>query len=802
MDGSQPIQGTPSQGTLRLNFGGPIQLDAFVAYVSQRLGVRFQYTNEIGNRSVIIQAPSELPADTLDALLASVLRSQSLALLDSDLSGWKRIVATGDATRYGLPIYDENASRDSDSLGPQTQVFVLQNVSAQDIESVLKPFLSSENASLIAVSRSNVLVVSDFRDNINTIAELVRMVDRPPGQSAIRIYEIQHQSSDTLAEQVKGILGGASEGADSRVRLFSEPLGNRIVISGSDLMVQQTVELLERLDVSLGFRTEVYTIRYTTAERVDKLIKGTLSPQEADRSYQSTTDEEGNLLVVRAPPAIHEQVEALIRQIDTQRDSAESPIQFYKLKNASAIDVLYTLLALQEAYASNGLGGGNGGGFFSPFGSLSGGLGGNFSGAGILPTQRLPLTPSEIGNDAGFLQQNPNPLAQPTPAAGLNGNGMTAASNNLLGGNNAFGNSGFASSGFSNQGFGGSNLNARQGGAMQGFGNGLLGSGNFGGSNLGGGGVASLPGGARVSADIGTNSLIVVAPANVQSMYKALIESLDQRRPQVLIEAKVIAIDTTDDFTLGVEVSGGDRVGADRLFQFTSYGLSEVDRDTGSLQIIPGLGFNGTLIDPNVADVIVRALSSHSRARVLAAPKILVNDNSTGKLESVVSVPFTSVNASDTVATTSLGGNQQAGTIITATPHINENDHLQLEFDVEFSTFAAGGAIEGLPPPRQIDRVGSIVTIPDGKTVVVGGLRRVGETDAYSGIPVIENIPILRELTGRTDEGNDSTSFFLFIRPVILRDRRFSDLEFLSDRAAGHADVSRDYPVSHPILIP
>ena len=63
--------------------------------------------------------------------------------------------------------------------------------------------------------------------------------------------------------------------------------------------------------------------------------------------------------------------------------------------------------------------------------------------------------------------------------------------------------------------------------------------------------VAKLPGGARVSADDATNSLIVYAPADVQTMYAQLIESLDQRRPQVLIQAQVIAVSTTDNYSLG-----------------------------------------------------------------------------------------------------------------------------------------------------------------------------------------------------------------------------------------------------------
>ncbi|MEM8736536.1 MAG: hypothetical protein AAGG44_20060, partial [Planctomycetota bacterium] len=182
-------------------------------------------------------------------------------------------------------------------------------------------------------------------------------------------------------------------------------------------------------------------------------------------------------------------------------------------------------------------------------------------------------------------------------------------------------------------------------------------------------------------------------------------------------------------------------------------------------------------------------------------PKLLVNDNSTGKLESVSSVPFASVNASQTVSTTSLGGDQQAGTIITVTPHINEDDHLNLDFDVEFSTFAGAGA-DGLPPPRQIDRVGSSVTIPNGKTVVVGGLKRISDSDTFTGLPWAEKIPLIRELTSRTDRNHQTTSFFLFIRPMVLRDGRFADLRFLSDEQAAEMCLPTDYPVSFPEMIP
>jgi type II secretory pathway component GspD/PulD (secretin) len=178
----------------------------------------------------------------------------------------------------------------------------------------------------------------------------------------------------------------------------------------------------------------------------------------------------------------------------------------------------------------------------------------------------------------------------------------------------------------------------------------------------------------------------------------------------------------------------------------------------------------------------------------------------------VASEPFNSVNVVNTVGSQSLGGDQQAGTIITVTPHINEDDHLQLEFEVEFSAFVGdpiivpgtgpNAASVRLPPRRQIDRVGSVVTIPDGKTIVVGGLKQLRAGSTFSGVPWTEHIPVLRELTSSTTNSEQTTSFFLFIRPKILRDSKFRDLRYLSDIDTQDAEIPGDDPVSRPIVIP
>jgi general secretion pathway protein D len=178
---------------------------------------------------------------------------------------------------------------------------------------------------------------------------------------------------------------------------------------------------------------------------------------------------------------------------------------------------------------------------------------------------------------------------------------------------------------------------------------------------------------------------------------------------------------------------------------------------------------------------------------------VLVNDNATGLLTSIAEQPFTSVNASTTVATTSFGGYADAGTTITLTPHISEGDYLQLEYSVELSSFTgAANAATGSPPPRQTDRVESKVTIPDGATIIVGGLNRDTLNTTVNAIPIIGQIPVLGWLFSARNNMTETSTLFVFLRPTILRDEEFADLRNISEDDLKHADMPSNFPSSTP----
>ena len=740
-----------TEGEVRLNLPENAELRILVDYVSQRLGIKILYDEALANKRITVKAPEAIPAETLLDVLRSALKMKGLALVDADLPGWKRIEKSDDLIKIARPGLADQADVAA-GVDAITQAFALQHVTPDQLAEIIKPFLTEPGANTLVLADQNLLIVTDYAANLRKIAQLIKTVDQAGPVATVRFYEVKNVEAASLQSQIGEVLAarltsGPSPGV--KLQISADPRTNKLILVGTTALLDEAVELAESLDVPLGLRTEVYELRYVEASRIDSLVQDLFDELTIKRLYQSAIDEEDNLLIVTATPAIHERINWLRRQMDIETKRPGSAVQFYRLKFADALEVLQTIQSVQQngpmfdPYATRGV---------SPLGrgrfnsnQYGGGAGGAIGSQGLFvpgpnrlvaPGTVTPVAPpAVVAQPDGTVAYQPAvvaPAAAPVqPEDGLSG---------------------------------------------------------------------LLSGSARVTADPTTNSIIVVADRATQEVYKNLIEFLDQRRPQVMIEAKVVIVDTSDGQSVGVEISLGDRMGVERLFEFTSYGLSTVNPVTGALALVPGRGFNWTLVEPDTADAVVRALATHSRSKVVSAPRLLVDDNATGTLASVSEVPFTSVNASNTVATTSFAGFAEAGTTLEVTPRISDNDHLQLDYVVTLNSFTGTGG-DGVPPPRQTNEIASSVTIPDGYTVIVGGLNFKSDSWDRDGIPYIERIPVLKELTSIENLMTQNTTLFFFLRPVILRDDKFADLKYLSDRDLKTACIGGNYPVSQPQII-
>ena len=304
-----------------------------------------------------------------------------------------------------------------------------------------------------------------------------------------------------------------------------------------------------------------------------------------------------------------------------------------------------------------------------------------------------------------------------------------------------------------------------------------------------------------LSVDLGTNRIVAFGDLRLLDELGELIAALDEAHPQVIVETLVVGLNESQMRDLGVEMRAAG-VSGDVLGEVSSlFGLGAPVLQNATIPPPRGTGATGVLLDPGDFSAVVRALEVVNHGRTVTIPKVLVANHEPATLSSVLQQPYTSTNASNTVATTSLGGTQDAGTTITVTPHITDGDRLRIDYEVSISNFVGESADPNLPPPRQENALDSTVTVPDGFTVVVGGLSIDTEGEAASRIPVLGRIPLLGALFRSTSTNESTARFFVFLRCTILRRTDFQDLRYLSARDRTEAGIEDDWPTLEPRVI-
>ncbi len=308
--------------------------------------------------------------------------------------------------------------------------------------------------------------------------------------------------------------------------------------------------------------------------------------------------------------------------------------------------------------------------------------------------------------------------------------------------------------------------------------------------------------GLYLSADEGTNTLIAIGEPALLSQVEVLLQSLDVRQPQVMLEVLIVSLSESQTLDLGLELeklSGGET----RTRVSSLFGLSSRDA-AGNVNAGNGLGFTGAVLNPGDFSVVFRALQTLNKGRSLSMPKLLVTNNQQATLDSVLEQPFASTNASNTVTTTSFGGTKPAGTQITLKPQISgggEGEHLLLDYSVSLSAFVGAAASASLPPPRQENKLQSMASLPDGHTVVVGGIELTSDGKATNQVPGLGAIPVLGEAFKNRSNNASRSRFYVFIRANILRARGYDDLKYLSELVAPQVGIDDGWPVVEPRVI-
>ncbi|MDR0213502.1 MAG: type II secretion system secretin GspD [Comamonas sp.] len=324
-----------------------------------------------------------------------------------------------------------------------------------------------------------------------------------------------------------------------------------------------------------------------------------------------------------------------------------------------------------------------------------------------------------------------------------------------------------------------------------------LGGGNTGPSSRFG--TAQQPStGGLIQADPTTNSLIITAPGPMYRQLRAVIDKLDGRRAQVLIEALIVEVSADKAAQLGVQWSsiirnngrvlgvlgsGTSVSGIPNIFSISGAvgnlvnGTPLSGDNASAIAGMKGmnLGFTQSVGGNTSLGALVNLMQGDADTNILSTPNLMTLDNeeasimvgenvpfpATTSVASAVSNPFTTYERKD------------VGTLLRIRPQINENGTIKMAVYQETSNVkantAANPATNGgaTTTKRSIE---SNVLVEDGAILVLGGLIAEEYQQNQERVPLLGDIPVVGNLFRNTARTRKKTNLMVFLRPTVLRD--------------------------------
>ena len=322
---------------------------------------------------------------------------------------------------------------------------------------------------------------------------------------------------------------------------------------------------------------------------------------------------------------------------------------------------------------------------------------------------------------------------------------------------------------------------------------------------------------ALVWADKENNALVLTAPPKLMRTVLDIVEKLDRRRPEVLVQAIIAEVNVNKTDDLGVNwaafsqnsklPAGGfsSPVGGTSIVDLigAAAGGSSALANASSLLTGTTIGV-GTLATGGGESfaAMIRALRSDADTNIVSTPSAVTMDNQQATLKVVDEVPFVtgqytsgSQVSNGTVTPFQTVQQQEVGTILKVTPTISaEGNAVMLKLSVENSSVLATSLSAASANPTTAKRsIATNVLIENGGVVVLGGLISNEQDRTHDSVPFLGGIPVLGLLFKSRNDAQTRDNLMIFIKPTILRDQ---------SQAALQSNQTYDYMRGQQLTIP
>ena len=267
----------------------------------------------------------------------------------------------------------------------------------------------------------------------------------------------------------------------------------------------------------------------------------------------------------------------------------------------------------------------------------------------------------------------------------------------------------------------------------------------------------------RIVTDPARNAIIFQGSADEFAQLRPLIESLDQAPREAIIEATVAEVTLADNDTLGAEWVASLGARPNEIIQNVMTGIGTA-------------GFTFTVLNrAGATRLIINALASNNRVKVLSTPKILSRSGGEAKIQVGAQVPIvTSQGTSSQLQQQGTSAILQSiqykdtGVILTVKPTIYAGSQIDLEIKQEVSEAVPNTTSQLSSTVINTRTVSTQLSLQDGATVLLGGLIMENANSTSTGIPGLKDMPGVGFLFGTQNVMKARSELFVFITPYIV----------------------------------
>ncbi|MDQ0013812.1 general secretion pathway protein D [Variovorax boronicumulans] len=292
--------------------------------------------------------------------------------------------------------------------------------------------------------------------------------------------------------------------------------------------------------------------------------------------------------------------------------------------------------------------------------------------------------------------------------------------------------------------------------------------------------------GGQIQADPSTNSLIITAPEPQYRQMRAVIDKLDGRRAQVMIEALIVEVSANKAANFGVQwqsaLGNNAVIGTNSsLNKSNILALTQAlaTRNAAGLasSIQPGLnlGIAGKIGGQYILGAIANFFNSDGDANVLSTPNLLTLDNEEARIIIGQNVPFPTGSYASTSG--SVGVNpfttverKDVGLTLRVRPTINENGTVRMTIFQEASTVDQNSLSNPNGPTTNKRSIESSVLVEDGGLIMLGGLLSDTYSNNIEKVPLAGDVPVLGNLFKNENRTRSKSNLMMFLRPAVMRD--------------------------------